>query len=352
MCSFFVSNDLLNGFLIFDFIHYFPLFLFPSLSLLVLLLSLSYFYRQHNLDKKKKTKLINYTRQMSTRYQKLSSQEEQDNVTTSHRGSSSTTSYLQTQEQQRTDLQDSFGETFEESSATDRLLDGHRHDRSDDEDDEDDAEIIHIPQQSQQQASRHSGPAVLPVSTDGVFANMSAKPESESNKLDETPPTYEEAAADATPPYWQTTIIAPAGMGDMVLVEGMPVGGIFAFFWNLLISASFQFVGFMLTYLLHTSHASKQGSRAGLGVSLVQTGFYIRSRGTLEDDDLLDSTSSSSSSSSSQKTTPDDSTDADIVAYFLMMLGWFIIIRSLADYFRAKQMEKIICAEPTPESIV
>jgi hypothetical protein len=35
-----------------------------------------------------------------------------------------------------------------------------------------------------------------------------------------------------------------------------------------------------------------------------------------------------------------------------MMLGWFIIIRSLADYFRAKQMEKIICAEPTAESMV
>jgi hypothetical protein len=25
-------------------------------------------------------------------------------------------------------------------------------------------------------------------------------------------------------------------MGDMILVEGMPVGGIFAFFWNLLSS--------------------------------------------------------------------------------------------------------------------
>jgi hypothetical protein len=33
---------------------------------------------------------------------------------------------------------------------------------------------------------------VLPVSTnDGVFANMSAKPESENNKVDETPPVSE-----------------------------------------------------------------------------------------------------------------------------------------------------------------
>ncbi|CAO3614848.1 unnamed protein product [Mucor fragilis] len=290
---------------------------------------------------------------MSTRYQKLSSTD-QDNH--QYVASSSTTN------QQQNDLQDSFGESFdddEHTAATDRLLQYHHNDQSDNDDDDHIAlsTIAHSSQphtQLQQQQShqptnnQRGAPAVLPVSTDGVFANMSAKPETESSKLDETPPTYEEAAADATPPYWQTTIIAPAGMGDIVLVEGMPVGSIFAFFWNLLISASFQFVGFMLTYLLHTSHASKQGSRAGLGISLVQTGFYIRSRGTLEDDnyyygDEQDSTTKSGSSSSSKE----DSVDADIIAYFLMMVGWFIIIRSLADYFRAKQMEKIICSEPT-----
>lgn len=76
--------------------------------------------------------------------------------------------------------------------------------------------------------------------------------------------------------------------------------------------------------------------------------FLIWIGGTLEDDnyyygDEQDSTTKSGSSSSSKE----DSVDADIIAYFLMMVGWFIIIRSLADYFRAKQMEKIICSEPT-----
>jgi len=32
----------------------------------------------------------------------------------------------------------------------------------------------------------------------------------------------------------------------------------------------FPFVGFILTYLLHTSHAAKYGSRAGLGLTLIQ----------------------------------------------------------------------------------
>jgi hypothetical protein len=46
----------------------------------------------------------------------------------------------------------------------------------------------------------------------------------------------------------------------------------------MLVSISFQFVGFLLTYLLHTTHAARFGSRAGLGVTLIQYGFALRSR--------------------------------------------------------------------------
>lgn len=177
---------------------------------------------------------------------------------------------------------------------------------------------------------------------DGVFANLSAKPEARARTADgqidwvggddeasskEVPPvglmfcsvpsihpnlnntffsgqSYDAAALDTTPPYWETTIIAPTGfMGpDEVLVEGLPIGNIFAFAWNLLVSMSFQFVGFLLTYvsfnthsmpphtqldimnshdsiqLLHTSHAAKHGSRAGLGITLIQYALYLRGR--------------------------------------------------------------------------
>ncbi|KAG1455287.1 hypothetical protein G6F56_007104 [Rhizopus delemar] len=197
------------------------------------------------------------------------------------------TSRYQKQTQQLSDLQDTFGETFEEEEEEEEATDSDR--------------LINRSQPSS--SSSHTAPAILPVSSDGVFSNISAKPETDSKKLDETPPTYEEAAADATPPYWQTTIIAPAGMGDIVL----------------------------------------QGSRAGLGISLVQTGFYIRSRGTLEGDDYYNS---------EEQENKDNSVEADVIAYMLMLLGWFVVIRSVADYLRAKQMEKIICSEPTPEAIV
>lgn len=105
---------------------------------------------------------------------------------------SSTSAINSTQEQQHADLQDSFGESFDDDAeVTDRLLHyQHTDNEEDEEEDYDDSTIIHIPQQTTHNnySQVRAGPAVLPVSTDGVFANMSAKPESESNKLDETPP--------------------------------------------------------------------------------------------------------------------------------------------------------------------
>ena len=66
-----------------------------------------------------------------------------------------------------------------------------------------------------------------------------------------------------------------------MIIEGLPTGILFSFLWNMLVSISFQFVGFLLTFLLHTTHAAKYGSRAGLGVTLIQYGFALRTR--LED---------------------------------------------------------------------
>lgn len=63
-----------------------------------------------------------------------------------------------------------------------------------------------------------------------------------------------------------------------MVVDSLPTGSLFSFLWNMLVSISFQFVGFLLTYLLHTTHAAKLGSRAGLGVTLIQYGFAMRSR--------------------------------------------------------------------------
>lgn len=79
------------------------------------------------------------------------------------------------------------------------------------------------------------------------------------------------------PPYWETTVHAPhINPDEDMIVDGLPSGSYFSFMWNFLISISFQFVGFVLTYLLHTTHAAKFGSRAGLGITLIQYGLFSR----------------------------------------------------------------------------
>jgi hypothetical protein len=92
--------------------------------------------------------------------------------------------------QQQTDLEDTFGESFDEDDD-----DHHHHDFNSNTHQAESQRLINPsihnenrPTLSSQQRTQH--PAVLPVrmTNDGVFSNMSAKPESEAAKLDETPP--------------------------------------------------------------------------------------------------------------------------------------------------------------------
>lgn len=231
---------------------------------------------------------------------------------------------------------------------------------------------------------------------DGVFANLNAKPE-RGEKLEEQPPvrppdlirtclwitkffqSYEAAAADATPPYWETTILAPGHMNssDEVYVDGLPVGSLFSFIWNGMISMSFQLVGFLLTYLLHTTHAAKNGSRAGLGITLVQYGFYMRSSHkstpsppvngndpafmppqdpNSHDFDPLkigDSAAAAANAAMAQasQTVPASTGsssrfNSDWFAYALMIVGWFILIRAVSDFVRARRHEQLVLQSP------
>ncbi|KAL1303244.1 hypothetical protein AAFC00_006658 [Neodothiora populina] len=199
---------------------------------------------------------------------------------------------------------------------------------------------------------------------DGVFANISAKP-TPGEELEEKPPTYEQAAADATPPYWETTILAPGAFNsDDVFVDGLVVGSLFSFVWNALISMSFQLIGFLLTYLLHTTHAAKHGSRAGLGITLIQYGFTFRAAGS----DPVDTTPGVPGNTDPSGSMPSDPNDHDFdpgmlngggagvvdtgistsdwISYALMIAGWFILIRAVSDFIRARRQEEMVRASP------
>ncbi|KAK7991304.1 hypothetical protein PG988_000098 [Apiospora saccharicola] len=202
------------------------------------------------------------------------------------------------------------------------------------------------------------------IQSDGVFSNMMARPERGEKIVEEQPPTYEQAAADAAPPYWETTILAP-GLGgpDEVYIDGMPVGSIFSFIWNGMISMSFQFVGFLLTYLLHSTHAAKNGSRAGLGIILIQYGFYMKGAapggdgmsgapqdGYAQPPDPnshdFDPNTVNTGDGNGSGNSLSDLASSEWIAYILMIVGWFVLIRAVSDYIKARRHEQLVLQSP------
>lgn len=219
--------------------------------------------------------------------------------------------------------------------------------------------ITELPAFQPRAASTRGGPK---PTNDGVFANLSAKPTA-GEPVDDKPPTYEQAAADATPPYWETTILAPGMSSDEVYVDGLPVGSVFSFIWNGMISMSFLFPGFLLTYLLHTTHAAKNGSLAGLGLTLVQYGFYMRGSGSADtgnpgqfagappDPNSHNFDPNNPTGDNGQAGQPDGShsglSSGDFISYGLMIIGWFILIRAVSGFLRARRHEQLVLQSPT-----
>lgn len=192
--------------------------------------------------------------------------------------------------------------------------------------------------------------------------------------------TYEQAAADAAPPYWETTILTPGGStSDDVFIDGLPVGSFFSFIWNGMISMSFQLVGFLLTYLLHTTHAAKNGSKAGLGITMIQFGFGMKrgsakhadgdpatapgGNGAGDNDAFVPPPSDPNShdfdpvaAASGAAFVADASAGAggasgmkatDWFAYALMIVGWFILIRAISEYIKARRHEQLVLQSPS-----
>lgn len=210
---------------------------------------------------------------------------------------------------------------------------------------------------------------------DGVFANIPAKPESQF-KENELPPVrfplylrmgaygdvweqpYADVAQDAVPPYFDATVLSDDP--EEILVEGLPVGSSFSFIWNMMsnncliganypngvVSMTFQFIGFLLTYLLHTSHAAKNGSRAGLGITLIQYGLYIRSAGNEDVEASSGWTMNSASDGDGTSGKETQVAHAAIVSFFLMIIGWFLVIRSTGEYIRVRRILSVITTQP------
>jgi len=215
---------------------------------------------------------------------------------------------------------------------------------------------------------------------DGVFANVMAKPTRARQILGENgevhlvpeettaeaPPTYHEAQLDAVPQYWETTVHAPVNTdpnADMI-VEDLPTGSFIIFVSNTFISFFFGFVGFLLTYLLHTSHAGKYGSRAGLGMTLIQYGIVSKNNQLLDEgEDLrgiyINSTTGllemgprpppsppvhNLGQNETMEITDELQSTHDWASLVLMTMGWMLLLFSIVSYYRVKRWEMSIRA--------
>jgi hypothetical protein len=133
-----------------------------------------------------------------------------------------------------------------------------------------------------------------------------------------------------------------------------------------MISMSFQLVGFLLTYLLHTTHAAKNGSRAGLGITLVQYGFYMKGSGSMSppangqdpqyaqppdpnshnfDPNAVNQAAQGMDSTGSSGSWGDVAS-SEWMAYILMIVGWFILIRAVSDFLKARRHEQLVLQSP------
>ncbi|VEU22606.1 DEKNAAC103603 [Brettanomyces naardenensis] len=209
-------------------------------------------------------------------------------------------------------------------------------------------------------------------SNDGVFSNMSAKPSvREDAEPAEELPTYEQVSEVPAPPYWESSIMA--GYEDEIFVDGLPVGNFVSFFWNMTVSICFQFVGFVITYLLHTSHAAKNGSQAGLGVTLLTFGWSTLSfseasafrnsgsgqrfepdqpssvdiddsmtlKGSLDSyESNLPSTTAAAAAAAAGKSSDSSSPFGSMLfSYGLVALGTVILVKAFYDYWMVRRKE-------------
>lgn len=131
-----------------------------------------------------------------------------------------------------------------------------------------------------------------------------------------------------------------------------------------MISMSFQLVGFLLTYLLHTTHAAKNGSKAGLGITLVQYGFSMKGgsgsgngggngaapeggyNGTPPDPNAHDFDPNAIPPVTGAETDAGGISVNEYLAYILMIVGWFILIKSISEYLRTRRHEQLVLQSP------
>jgi hypothetical protein len=211
---------------------------------------------------------------------------------------------------------------------------------------------------------------------DGVFSNLNAKPDrprvdrdpndrgDDDDIADNTlPPNYETAAADCAPPYWETTFFPGAhslvsnsstwtpesenaGPVHSLVIDELPIGSITGFVWNFVISSTFQFVGFLVTFFLYSTHGAKSGCISGLGISLMRYSLFLFSRIS----QARDSSKNRTKKNDKPPPTEYQFTRARNVSTAVLIFGLLLIILSIWRFVHLYRYGQRLAKERQPQT--
>eukprot|EP00158_Paraphelidium_tribonemae_P004838 Partr_v1_DN26994_c2_g1_i1_m6978 putative Nedd4 family interacting protein len=193
-------------------------------------------------------------------------------------------------------------------------------------------------------------PAILlPISNDGVFANLSAKPDTivqipsyPASPVQEVPPTYADVQEDSVPPYPSfRAILAGMHLSDGqnesgAVVGRYPAGPLSSFIISACVAYAFHFLGLLLALIFSQTHAGHLGARAGFGIAMIQFGMVSRNRSagyTYTYDGTVSETPSEKEDSAGV-----------MISYMVILLGWVMMFQALGEYFRIRRLEKLVIA--------
>jgi len=113
-----------------------------------------------------------------------------------------------------------------------------------------------------------------------------------------------------------------------------------------------------MTSVLASTHAARFGSRAGLGTTLIQTGYYMTQQDNQVQEGTVwpappDNSDASTAAAEGQATSApgvmgDGMTSAEFnaisqwLSFLLMAVGWLILLSSILGFWRVKRFERSI----------
>jgi len=111
-------------------------------------------------------------------------------------------------------------------------------------------------------------------SHDGVFSNLNEKPEIRSDAL----PTYTQVTGEAEYDPFQGYEVTYCRIGEFygeMLIDSIPAGTWAGLVLSAFFSFIFDFIGFIMTFFLSTSHGTRKGALVGLALTMIRYGLLI-----------------------------------------------------------------------------